>query len=85
MTLRGSVPDPMQVNPIGLNGGRLAEAMSELFAIEDDAFKFGSMYMEDVLELIDWASDFKVSKPKKSILNPSVPSTQQIIELKDKY
>ncbi len=85
LTLRGVVPDTMQVNPIGLNGGRLAEAMSDLFTIEDDDFKFGSMYMEDVLELIDWASDFKVSKPKKSILNPGVPSTQQIIEFKDKY
>ena len=85
LTLRGTVPDPMQINPIGLNGGRLAEAMSDLFTVEDDDFKFGSMYMEDVLELIDWASDFKVSKPKKSILNPGVPSTQQIIEFKDKY
>ena len=85
LTLRGTVPDPMQINPIGLNGGRLAEAMSDLFAVEDEDLKFGSMYMEDVLELIDWASDFKVSKPKKSILNPGVPSTQQIIEFKDKY
>lgn len=85
LTLRGTVPDPMQVNPIGLNGGRLAEAMADLFEIEDDDYKFGSMHMEDVLELIDWASDFRVSKPKKSILNPGVPSTQQIIEFKDKY
>ena len=85
LTLRGSVPDPVQVNPIGLNGGRLAEAMSELFSVEDDDIKFGSMYMDDVLELIDWASDFKISKPKKSILNPGVPSTQHVIEFKDKY
>ena len=79
LTLRGTVQDPMQITPIGLNGGRLAEAMADLFTIEDDDFKFGSMYMEDVLELIDWAAEFKVSKPKKSILNPGVPSTQQII------
>ena len=46
---------------------------------------FGSMFMEDMLELIDWASEFKVSKPKKTILNPGVPTTQQIIEFKDKY
>ncbi len=85
LTLRGTVQDPMQITPIGLNGGRLAEAMADLFTIEDDDFKFGSMYMEDVLELIDWAAEFKVSKPKKSILNPGVPSTQQIIEFRDKY
>lgn len=85
LTLRGTVPDPIQVNPIGLNGGRLAEAMSDLFYEDDGDLMFGSMFMEDVLELIDWAAEFKVSKPKKSILNPSVPSTQQIIEFRDKY
>lgn len=85
LTLRGTVPDPIQVNPIGLNGGRLAEAMSDLFYEEDGDLMFGSMFMEDVLELIDWASEFKVSKPKKSILNPGVPSTQQIIEFRDRY
>ena len=85
LTLRGTVPDPIQVNPIGLNGGRLAEAMSDLFYEDDGDLMFGTMFMEDVLELIDWAAEFKVSKPKKSILNPGVPSTQQIIEFKDKY
>lgn len=85
LTLRGTIPDPMQVMPIGLNGGRLAEAMSDLIRTEDEDLKFGSIYMEDVLELIDWASEFKVSKPKKTILNPGVPSTQQIIEFRDKY
>lgn len=85
LTLRGTVPDPVQTNPIGLNGGRLAEAMSDLLSTVDGDIMFGSMYMEDVLELLDWASEFKVGKPKKSILNPGVPSTQQIVEFKDKY
>lgn len=85
LTLRGTVPDPIQVNPIGLNGGRLAEAMSDLFYEDDGDLMFGTMFMEDVLELIDWAAEFKVSKPKKSILNPGVPSTRQIIEFRDKY
>lgn len=85
LTLRGSVPDPVQTNPIGLNGGRLAEAMSDLLSIADGDIMFGSMYMEDVLELLEWASDFKVGKPKKSILNPGVPSTQHVVEFKDKY
>ncbi len=85
LTLRGSVPDPMQGNPIGLNGGRLAEAISDLIHVEDDDVMFGTMMMEDVLEMIDWASEFKISKPRKSILNPDVPSTQQVIEFRDKY
>lgn len=85
LTLRGTIPDPMQTNPIGLNGGRLAEAMADLLYSQDDDLMFGTMYMDDMLEMIDWASDFKVGKPKKSILNPGVPSTQQIVEFKDKY
>lgn len=85
LTLRGTIPDPVQINPIGLNGGRLAEAMSDLLTTVDGDVMFGTMFMEDVLELLDWASDFKVGKPKKTILNPGVPSTQQIVEFKDKY
>ncbi len=85
LTLRGTLPDPVQTNPIGLNGGRLAEALSELLTEKDEDLMFGTMYMEDVLELLDWASEFKVAKPKKSILNPGVPTTQQIVEFKDKY
>lgn len=85
LTLRGNVADPAQINPIGLNGGRLAEAVSDLIYAKNEDLMFGSIYMEDMLELIDWASDFKVSKPKKSILNPGVPSTRQVVEFKDKY
>ena len=85
LTLRGTVADPVQTNPIGLNGGRLAEAINDLIHEEDEDVMFGSMFMEDMLELIDWASGFRVSKPKKTILNPGIPTTQQIIEFRDKY
>lgn len=85
LTLRGSIPDLIQANPVGLNGGRFAEAMSDLFSVDDGDLMFGTMYIEDVLELLDWASEFRIGKPKKSILNPGVPSTQQIVEFKDKY
>lgn len=85
LTLRGTVADPTQTNPIGLNGGRLAEAIQDILHEDGDDYMFGTMYMEDMLELIDWASEFKVNKPKKTILNPGVPTTQQIIEFKDKY
>ena len=66
LTLRGTLPDPTQVSPIGLNGGRLAD-------------------MSDVLELIEWASDFRVGKPKKSTLNPGIPAASRIIEFQDRY
>jgi predicted ATPase len=85
LTLRGTVADPVQTNPIGLNGGRLAEAIQDLIHEENGDLMFGTMFMEDMLELIDWASEFKVSKPKKTNLHPGVPTTQQIIEFRDRY
>ena len=54
LTLRGTVADPTQVTPIGLNGGRLAEAVDELIKSVDDELMMGSLYMNDVLELIEW-------------------------------
>lgn len=85
LTLRGTLPDPTQVSPIGLNGGRLAEAIDDLMRVTDGDLMFGSLYMSDVLELIEWASDFRVGKPKKSTLNPGIPAASRIIEFQDRY
>ena len=85
LTLRGNVADPTQVTPIGLNGGRLADAMEDLFSVVDDEIMFGTLSMDDVLELIEWASDIHITKPKKSNLNPGVPSTRQVIEFHDRF
>ena len=85
LTLRGNVADPTQVTPIGLNGGRLADAMEDLFSVVDDEIMFGTLSIDDVLELIEWASDIHITKPKKSNLNPGVPSTRQVIEFQDRF
>ena len=81
LTLRGNVADPTQVTPIG----RLADAMEDLFSAVDDEIMFGAMSMDDVLELIEWASDIHIARPKKSNLNPGVPSTRQVIEFQDRF
>ena len=85
LTLRGNVADPTQVTPIGLNGGRLADAMEDLFSVVDDEIMFGTLGMDDVLELIDWVSDIHITKPKKSNLNPGVPSTRQVIKFQNRF
>ena len=43
LTLRGTVPDPAQITPIGLNGGRLAEAMSDLITYVDGDLMIGGV------------------------------------------
>ncbi|WP_320958124.1 AAA family ATPase [Enterocloster asparagiformis] len=83
LTLRGTVSDPNQMTPIGLNGGRLAEALEDLIYEKDGEAFFGSLYMDDVLELIDWASDISINVPTKTRINSSVPMTRQIIEFTD--
>mgnify|MGYP000444116787 CR=1 FL=1 len=67
LTLRGNVADPTQVTPIGLNGGRLADAMEDLFSAVDDEIMFGAMSMDDVLELIEWHRIFISQGPKSRI------------------
>lgn len=43
------------------------------------------MDMEDILEMIDWASDISVDVPKKKNINSNVPTTRQIIEFSDRF
>jgi len=85
LTLRGTVPDPNQMSPIGLNGGRLAEALQDIIKEKDGDIHFGSLYMDDVLEMIDWASDISIDIPKKTSINSNIPTTRQIIEFSDRF
>lgn len=84
-TLRGTIPDNTQVTPVGLNGGRMADALQEILKSIDGDMKVGTLYMDDATDLIDWASDFDIGAPKRANLNPGVPSMRQIIEFKDKF
>lgn len=83
--LRGISPDKYQATPLGLCGGRLAEAIEELFAEDDGDVKFGDLYIDEVLELVDWAAGFSVAAPKKSSINSAVPTSRRVIEFQDKF
>lgn len=85
LTLRGTVADPNQMTPIGLNGGRLAEALEDIICEKNGEILFGSLYMDDVLELIDWASAISINAPTKTRINSSVPVTRQVIEFTDSF
>ena len=85
MTLLGTIPDPSQSAPLGLNGGRLAESIKELLSTVDDDVMFGDIFMDDVLDMIDWASSISVNAPKKNNINANIPTTRQVIEFADRY
>lgn len=84
--LRGISPDKYQATPLGLCGGRLAEAIEELLTVDEDGdIKFGDLYIDEVLELVDWAANFSVAAPKKSSINSAVPTSRRVIEFQDKF
>lgn len=83
--LRGISPDKYQATPLGLCGGRLAEAIEDLITEVDGDMKLGDLYLDEVLELVDWASGFSVAAPKKSNINSAVPTSRRVIEFQDRF
>ncbi len=80
--LRGLQPDITQREPVGLNGGRLAEAADwMLFQMMDRAGKGEGT----ILSLIDWANGFGIKPPSKELLSPSIPTSKEMIFFKDRY
>ena len=71
--------------PVGLSGGRLAEAVQDILTEDDGEIKFGDLDEDDILSLIDWADGFRITAPKKTTLNAGVSSTRQVIEFEDRY
>lgn len=89
--LRGIITDPQQATPIGLSGGRLAEAIEEILHEQDgsayfgDAFDLFRVYEEEILDLIDWADAIVVSSPTKERVNAAIPVSRRVLEFKDRY
>ena len=79
--LRGVNSDSSQKKPIGLRGGRLADAVDDL--LRGDSF--GNMDIDDLFELLGWVSDIRVGKPQKDMIPTGVPTPLRIIQFTDKY
>ncbi len=81
--LRGVMPDISQRRPIGIAGGRLAEAVEEL--LDNEAELFGTILLEDLFELLDWVDDIAVVPPSKDLIDANVPTTRSIIRFTDRW
>lgn len=80
--LRGIASDPLQDVPLGLSGGRLAEAVEELFGqLGDDLEEFTS----DLLELLGWASEITATPVGEALLSRAVPSPQTVLRFRDRF
>ena len=79
LTLRGTLPDSVPLTPIGLNGGRLAEAIEDMICEEDGDRMFGSMYMDDIFRAYRLGFRYFCECSVKDKVNSSVPMTRQVI------
>ncbi len=82
LVLRGLTSDPTLRDPVGIHGGRLAEAVNQL--LDGRNGSFGSLPLEEVLDLLDWVSDMDVADASKTLLPPGTATMRQLIRFTDR-
>ena len=81
-TLRGTATDITQRQPVGLAGGQLAAAVQDLMKRRG---KFGTLDLDELLNLLDWVKDIAVVQSSREMVAPSVPTLSDIIRFTDRY
>lgn len=81
--LRGIAPDTAPRNPVGLFGGQLPEAIAML--IHGQGKEAKRELLDRALQFVDWAKDFDIAEPSRSVVSPSIPTTRQIVLFRDRY
>jgi hypothetical protein len=79
--LRGIQPDPVPLDPLGLLGGRLAEAIEDILDLKNR--RFGRLGLDEVLNLLGWPEGFDITAPSRELLSPNVPSLRSVVRFKD--
>lgn len=82
--LRGLVTDPYTMNPLGLSGGRLADAVVELKHqfLENDA---ASESWDELLELVEWLASVDTVQQANRLLSPNVPRQGRLLRFTDRF
>lgn len=82
-TLRGAATDVQSRDPLGLSGGRLAEAFAEfqksIQASDDDEV------FDSVLELLDWVADIDTTDVAGPLLSSAVPRSKLLLKFTDRF
>jgi energy-coupling factor transporter ATP-binding protein EcfA2 len=82
--LRGVSPDPQTREPVGLSGGRLADALEALQHLAQEEENIEDA-LEDILSLTDCMESFETFMNFKSMISPSVARMQNEIIFTDKF
>ena len=80
--LRGVTPETQPRQPLGLSGGRLPDAIQELFRA---GVKNSREIHQQTLNLIDWAQDYKAASASEFLLSPSASSSARVVRFTDRY
>ena len=82
--LRGVSQEPQPRQPVGLSGGNLPWAISELLkqSRQDDHSR---RICEDVLNLIDWADEIIVSTSGQMPLSPTAAAAKTMLRFRDRF
>lgn len=82
-TLRGLDTDPQTREPIGLGGGRLAEAVQSIMRQGPTPQLISAL--NSVRTMIDWMGGFVVSSPYEVPVSKNIPQPTKILRFRDKY
>lgn len=82
-TLRGLDADPQSREPVGLGGGRLAEAVRDV--IMQVPSEDRSEFIESILGLIGWANGLVATKPDEVPVSKNIPQPTRILRFRDRY
>ena len=82
--LRGVSPEMQPRDPLGLSGGNLPRATSELLHQGAEDLR-SRQICRDVLELIDWAKTFDATASDRMLLSPTAAAAKQVVRFKDRF
>ena len=82
--LRGVAPETQPRHPVGLSGGGLPQAISELLRQRvSDAHS--RRICRETLGLVDWAKSFGATSASRLSLSPSAAASRNVIRFRDRF
>jgi len=81
--LRGIATEEVSRDPVGLTGGGLPQAINEILSMKEG--RLGEFDLDDVWELIDWATAVASHSASYSIQSPAVKSSSMVLRFRDRY
>ncbi|MCP4699690.1 MAG: AAA family ATPase [Gammaproteobacteria bacterium] len=82
--LRGTSPEMQPRRPVGLSGGRLPEAVSELLRRRSQD-EYMAAVCREALGMIDWAKSYGTAPSAQMPLSPAAAASPRVIRFKDRF